>query len=334
MTGYERYMAVLRGEPCDVLPRLPILMAFAARYIGATYGEFAADHKVLVEANLRCVEDFGFDQVSVISDPYRETTGFGGEVEFVPDGVPRLLAPPLQNTKDLSTLKRPDPMVSPRMRDRVEAVAQMSAAVKGKYSILGWVEGPAAEAADLRGVTNFLMDLYDDPAFCQDLMALCVDVGIEFAKAQLEAGADTIGIGDAIVSQVSPATYAELIFSHEKRLVDEIHRLGGLVRLHICGNITHLLPKIKELKVDILDLDSPVDLKTARKVVGPEQVIVTNLDPVQEIKDGTVENIKKRVQELYREVGNPLMVGAGCEIPPATPYENLQALCEPVVYRK
>ena len=41
MTGYERYMAVLRGEPCDVLPRLPILMAFAARYIGATYGEFA-----------------------------------------------------------------------------------------------------------------------------------------------------------------------------------------------------------------------------------------------------------------------------------------------------
>ena len=43
-----------------------------------------ADHKVLVEANLRCVEDFGFDQVSVISDPYRETTGFGGEVEFVP----------------------------------------------------------------------------------------------------------------------------------------------------------------------------------------------------------------------------------------------------------
>ena len=61
--------------------------------------------------------------------------------------------------------------------------------------------------------------------------------------------------------------------------------------------------------------------------MGPEQVIVTNLDPVQEIKDGTVENIKKRVQELYREVGNPLMVGAGCEIPPATPYENLQALC-------
>ncbi|KLU38971.1 MAG: hypothetical protein AA931_11635 [Peptococcaceae bacterium 1109] len=334
MNGYDRYMAVLRGEPCDVLPRLPILMAFAAKYIGSNYGEFAADYKVLVEANLRCVEDFGFDQVSAISDPYRETTGFGGEVEFVPDGVPRLLAPPLQNTKDLGTLKQPDPHVSPRMRDRVEGVAHMSAAVKGKYSILGWVEGPAAEAADLRGVANFLMDLYDDPAFCHELMGLCVDVGIDFAKAQLEAGADTIGIGDAIVSQVSPSTYEELIFPYEKRLVDGIRGLGALVRLHICGNITHLLPKIKELDVDILDLDSPVDLKAAREVVGPGQVIVTNLDPVREIQSGTPETITAKVQALYQAVGNPLMVGAGCEIPPATPAENLRALCTPVAYCK
>ena len=43
---------------CEVSPmmcfRLPILMAFAAKYIGSNYGEFAADYKVLVEANLRC----------------------------------------------------------------------------------------------------------------------------------------------------------------------------------------------------------------------------------------------------------------------------------------
>ena len=58
----------------------------------------------------------------------------------------------------------------------------MSAAVKGKYSILGWVEGPAAEAADLRGVANFLMDLYDDPAFCHELMGLLVDVGSSLLK--------------------------------------------------------------------------------------------------------------------------------------------------------
>ncbi|NLA58673.1 MAG: uroporphyrinogen decarboxylase [Firmicutes bacterium] len=330
MNSYERYMAVVQGGSSDILPRVPILMAFAADYIGSNYGKFAADYRVLVEANLRCVKDFGFDQVSVISDPYRETQGFGGEIEFVEDGVPRLLAPPLQDTKELSSLKRPNPYESERMLDRVKAVEALAEAVKGEYSILGWVEGPAAEAADLRGVMNFLIDLMDDPEFCHSLMALCSEVGAEFAIAQLKAGADTIGIGDAIASQVSPETYAELIFPYEKRLVDHIHAAGGLVRLHICGDITHLLPKIKELGVDILDLDWMVDAAYAREVVGPAAVLVGNLDPVADVQYGRPEDIAVKLKQVYEAAGNPFLAGAGCEIPKGTPCENLKALCRPI----
>lgn len=332
MNSYERYMAVVNGEACDILPRLPILMAFAADYIGSDYGHFAAEYQVLVEANLRCIKDFGYDQVSTISDPYRETAGFGGEIEFIADGVPRLLAPPLAGTKDLSTLKTPDPYVSVRMLDRIKAVETFAEKASKQYSILGWVEGPAAEAADLRGVTTFLMDLMDDPEFCNSLMGRCSEVGAEFALAQLKAGADTIGIGDAIVSQVSPKVYSELIFPNQRYLVNRVHQAGGLVRLHICGDITHLLPQIKSLNVDILDLDWPVDLGYAREIMGRDTVLVGNLNPVSEIQDGTPEKITSRMQELYEQVGNPFMAGAGCEIPKGTPKENLKALCTPVSY--
>ena len=330
MNSYERYMAVVQGGSSDILPRVPILMAFAADYIGSNYGQFAADHRVLVEANLRCVKDFDFDQVSAISDPYRETHGFGGEIEFVEDGVPRLLAPPLQDAKDLSILKRPNPYESERMLDRVKAVEALAQKVKGEYSILGWVEGPAAEAADLRGAMNFLIDLMDDPEFCRSLMALCAEVGAEFAIAQLKAGADTIGIGDAIASQVSPETYAELIFPYEKELVDRIHAAGGLVKLHICGDITHLLPKIKELGVDILDLDWMVDVGYAREVMGRDTVLVGNLDPVADVQYGNPEDIARKMQQLYEAAGNPFLAGAGCEIPIGTPFANLKALCRPI----
>jgi len=47
-------MGVLKGEPVDFLPRVPILMQYAAEYIGSNYGAFASDHKVLVESNRRC----------------------------------------------------------------------------------------------------------------------------------------------------------------------------------------------------------------------------------------------------------------------------------------
>ncbi len=330
MNGYERYMATCRGEKSDILPRVPILMAFAAEYIGSNYGAFASDHRVLVEANLRCARDFGFDQVSAISDPFRETEGFGGEIEFVRDGVPRCVKPPLEDAKDLALLKRPVPRGSERMADRLAAIDAYREAVHGEYSVLGWIEGPAAEGADLRGVTNFLLDLIDDPIFACDLMDLCVEVGIEFGVAQIEAGADTMGVGDAIVSQISPAMYEELVFPREKRLVSALRDAGGLVRLHICGDITRHLPIIARLGVDMLDLDSMVDMEKAREAMGTGTVLTGNLNPVSAVMQGTPEEIVRGLKSIYARIGDPYMTGAGCEVPPGTPNENLKALCEAI----
>ncbi|MGD0089564.1 MAG: uroporphyrinogen decarboxylase family protein [Planctomycetota bacterium] len=332
MTSYERYLGMLQGRKVDVLPRLPILMAYAARFIGSNYAAFASDYRVLVEANLKSAEFFGFDQVSTISDPYRETQGFGAEILYVRDGVPRCVKAPLGDSTDLAQLRQPDPRQSTRMLDRVRAVAEYKKAVHGKYSILGWIEGPAAEMSTLRTPTNFLMDLIDDPDYCGRVMDLCVAAGSAFALAQLEAGADTIGIGDAIASQVSPGLYETLIWPREKLLVDAIHARGGLVRLHICGNITHLLPGIARLGCEIVDLDWQVNLVKARRVLGPKTVLVGNLNPVAGVQDSLPAKIKDDLRAMYREVGNPYMAGAGCEIPVNTPVENLQALCEPIPY--
>ena len=333
MTAYERYETLVRGEAVDVLPRLPILMAFAAEFIGSNYAAFASDYRVLAEANLACAERFGFDQLSAISDPFRETQGFGAEIDFPENSVPRCVAPPLANDKDMAQLAQPDPHTSTRMRDRVDGIAAMKKATGNAYSILGWVEGPAAEAADLRGVSEFLMDLMMDPDYACALMDRCVAVGIDFAKAQIEAGADTIGVGDAIASQVSPATYEAYIFERERQLIDGIHGAGGRVRLHICGDTTHLLPWFAKLGCDIVDLDWQVDIAHARDVLGHEQAIMGNIDPVSAVLDATPEAIRAAIAAIYARIGNRYVVGAGCEIPPGTPHENLEALCAPVPWQ-
>jgi len=232
MTPRERYEAVLAGEPVDQVPRLPILMQFAAEYIGSNYGAFASDHRVLAEANIRCAEDFGMEQLSAISDPYRETAGFGGEVVFHENAVPECVRPPLADDRDLGRLAVPDPFEAPRMRDRIDGVRLMRERTGDNYSVLGWIEGPAAEAADLRGVSEFLMDMMEEPEWCGELMDRCADAGIAFAFAQIAAGADTIGVGDAICSQISPDLYEELVLPRQQRLLAAIGEAGGR---GICG---------------------------------------------------------------------------------------------------
>jgi MtaA/CmuA family methyltransferase len=331
MNGYERYMAMIQGKEVDFIPRIPILMQFAAEYIGSDYAQFASDYQTLVKANVECAKEFGIDQLSCISDPYRETHGFGSEISYHQNGPP-ISTHPLGANKDLSLLLKPDPYQSDRMKDRISAAKYYKEKFDGKYSILGWVEGPAAEAGDLRGMIAFLMDLMEDETYACDVMDRCLEVAINFSAAQVEAGADTIGIGDAIASQVSSETYEKLIQPREKILVKAIQDKGAWVRLHICGNITHLLPGIAELGVDILDVDHMVAMEKVRNIVGERVALAGNIDPVCGVLQGNTQFIHKSVNDTYQQVGNPFMVNAGCEIPSGTPNENLAALCSPINY--
>lgn len=331
MTPRERYFAVLEGRRPDIVPRIPILMQFAAEHIGSHYGAFAADHRVLVEANLRCAADFGMDQLSTISDPYRETAGFGAEIRFHENAVPECLELPLAGLEagedGLQGLTIPDPREADRMRDRVEAVRLYKEKAGATHSILGWVEGPAALAADLRGVSTFLMDLMEEPEWCGQLMDLCVETSLQFARAQVEAGADSIGVGDAVCSQISPEIHLEWIQPRQQRLLAGIRAMGARVRLHICGQTRHLWPGLTRLPIDIFDCDHMVEMAAAREAFPPEVVLAGNLDPVSVLRFGDPETIEAQVRACQAAAGPRFMICAGCEVPSGTPPENLKALC-------
>ncbi|RRJ95575.1 hypothetical protein Ga0100231_016085 [Opitutaceae bacterium TAV4] len=339
MTSLERYLNMIDGKPADIVPRIPILMRYAAEHIGSNYGDFTADYRVLVRANQQCAADFGIDQMNTMSDPYRETEGYGAKIIYERDSGAHIDAPPLADgdldATRLAALPRPDPMNSPRMRDRIEAVRAYAAQNGATHSIMGWIEGPAAEAADVRGVENFFIDLLTDPERAGDLMDICNEVALRFAKIQIDLGADTIGIGDAVASQVSRDVYESLILPREQWIVRELkkHKPSLKVRLHICGNITHLLPGLATLGIDVIDVDHMVDMTKTREALGRGVTLAGNIDPVAEVLRGTPESIRRRLLELYELVGNPFMINAGCEIPSGTPLENLRALCEPIAWR-
>lgn len=78
MTGKERILAKLRGEPTDSLPLMPITMMFASDVASVCYGDYARDHRVLADAQV-VADRFDFDYVSAISDPAREASDLGVE---------------------------------------------------------------------------------------------------------------------------------------------------------------------------------------------------------------------------------------------------------------
>ncbi len=325
MDSHERFNKRLRGEPVDRAPNFNIMMTFAAHAIGRPLSAYYQDYRVLVAANLAVLETYNLDIVQVISDPYREAADMGAEVQFPEDGLPICKKPPLHDSTHLDQLKMVEPAEGRRMSDRLEAVRLLREKMGGHVPVMGWVEGALAEAGDLRGVSLLMSDLYEQPEWLHELLERCTATAIAFARAQVSAGADIIGLGDAVASLVSPPMYREFALPYEQRIFAAVHEMGALARLHICGNTNRILADMVQSGADIIDLDWMVDFGRAAEIFGAGPAPCGNFDPVAVMLQGTPRQVKEAVWNCLRLGGPRSISAAGCEIPDGTPPENLHA---------
>jgi MtaA/CmuA family methyltransferase len=305
----------------------PLLMQFAAHQVGKTYSDFYLDHRVLVEANIQCQNDFQIDTVSCISDPGREAEAFGGKFDYPPEAVPHCVEYAVNFDSDPASLPRPDVHRARRTLDRIEAIKLYTKRVSPDTLIIGWVEGPLASACDIMDLSEVLMAMMTEEDFTTKLLDKTLQTAKDFAASQIEAGCHIVGIGDAICSQISPDQYEQWIEPRHRELVEWIHEKGALAKIHICGNITHLLGSLKRVGMDILDLDWQVDLQKAYEILGDDVIRCGNLDPAGVIENKEPAEIKRLTMEIIeQERGRPFMLSGGCEITPLTPPENLKAM--------
>lgn len=264
------------------------------------------------------------DAVGLISDPYRETAAFGAKVTFPDEQVPRCLEILVRSQEDILQLKKPDVYACERTLDRIRAGEALRKQVGSDVPVIGWIEGPLAESCDLAGVNEVLLKIFMEPDFVKRIIDRTMPTAKEFAKAQVEAGCDIIGVGDAICSQVDVETYREFVKEKHQELFEYIQSLGAKVKLHICGNITHLLEDIREVKPDIVDIDWMVDMDHAMEKLGSDIIRCGNLDPVSVIQDLSPEEIRNETALLCKkEEGRPFIFSGGCEITVNTPKEHL-----------
>jgi len=324
----ERVIEHIKGGQVDHLPNMPITMMFAADWSGVPYHVYATQASAMASAQMRVCEEFGFDHVSIISDPAVEAADLGAAVVFFEDQPPALddTLALLKDKSVLGRLAQIEPSSGRRMSNRIEGVRLLREQVSKEILVEGWVEGPCAEGADLRGINDLMTDFYDDPEFVSDLFAFVIDNAMRFARAQIDAGADIIGVGDAAASLVGPKLYRKFVLSFEKQLVDTIHAAGCLVRLHICGKTLGMAADIATLGCDIVDIDFPNPLDAVRAAVGPDTMLLGNLDPVRLLRDSPAIRVTREIEMCHSQAGARYIVGAGCEIPRDTAAPNIKAL--------
>jgi len=330
MTSLERVRRTLRGEEIDHLVAQPFCMMFAAEYSGFKYVDYTRDHRKVVEAQLRLVDDFGIDGVVLSTDPARELIDLVGDgsIDWIDNQGPVVNEERayMDDPRKLLKLKPADPLGGGRMHDRVMGVEKLRKAVGNDVSVIGWIEGPISFASELRGINHVMEDLILDEQVACDLFDFAVEQEVAFARAQLDAGADTIGMGESATCLLGPKHYETFVLPRQKKILEMIRESHphATLRFHCCGNTTHLLKCIATLPADIIELDYLVDLSVTRPTFS--QTISGNVSTVETLLTGTPDDVYAAARRCHRGAGANFIVGSGCDVAPMTPHDNLRAL--------
>jgi MtaA/CmuA family methyltransferase len=326
MTGLERTLSFINGEPVDHPPFHPIIMRWAAKYSGIKYRDFCLDPISKCRAMLLCAKDFDIDWVTVMSDPWAEASAFGIQIDYPENNLPIYTGGHLPDAVTASKIRSYNPLENVRCLNRMKEIREFKRLSGNEKFIVGWVEGPVAEYVDLRGASNASLDLLLEPEAVEKTMDIIVTSAMEFIFHQIKAGAHCIGIGDAFCSQIGPELYNQFAFKRQKRLVEHIHSEGAVAKLHICGNTESILNEMIQTGADIIDIDHLVpSMEGFVSLLDKHQVFSGKADPVTIIQDGTPETILHTVIDNIRETDGRCIISAGCEITPGTTDVNMRA---------
>ena len=323
MNNRDKLYALLNGKTSSV-PFMPIFMRFCARRGNVAYRDFVLDAVSHCEANISVAERFGSCWVNVMSDPWCELDAYGGKIDYVADDLPLNQEIFCRTIDDAAHVCDMNIWNNHRTRGRLEQLQLFRQRCADRFSICGWVEGPVAEYCDWRGMENAFLDFYDDPGRVEAAIETILRNAERFINAQIDAGADCIGIGDAACSQIGRDFYLQFARDGEKRLIDAIHRRGAIAKLHICGNTSAILPDMISTGADIIDIDHLVrDMSGTVGLLAEHQFFCGNLDPVSVIQDGSFDAIRSAVKFALAQAPGKLIISGGCEITPDTPDDHL-----------
>ncbi len=334
MTSKERCLAVLNHNKPDRTPFFPLMMFFAADRAKVDYRTYSTDANALIEAQLNLYENYMVDAVTVSTDSYRLSADLGGEMDYPLNATPHLKTPLISCEDDFKKLSLPDVMKKgSRTRNRIETIEGLSKHLKQKALITGWVEMPFAEVADWLGVEEMMYMLYDEPEFVHQMLDFAADIEIEFAKAQIAAGADLIGCGDAAASLISAALFEEFALPYQKKVASGIRAAGAYSKLHICGNTNATIHLMAQNGVDLVNIDSMTDFDKACEVfTAANMAFKGNASPVDDLADATPQHAENKGLELLEKAkGKNFMLSCGCEIPAKTPDETYFAFAKTVL---
>ena len=305
---------------------IPILSFPCVRLLGVTVRELITDSELQAKG-MKLVADRVRSAAAVsLMDLSVEAECFGATVRFSDDEVPTVLGRLVNDMDEAEALAVPE-VGAARSGIYVDAIRKAVKLIEDRPTFAGMI-GPFSLAARLLDVTEIMMDCYDDPDMVHLVLEKCTDFLVEYAKAYREAGADGIMMAEPVSGLLSPALEEEFSSPYVKKIVDAVQDDSFLVIYHNCGdNTPRMIDSMLSAGASAYHFGNAVDMAEMMEKFPADVPVMGNVDPAGVLRQGTPETVREATLSVMKRCSayKNFVISSGCDIPPATPWENIDA---------
>ncbi|MFP3154515.1 hypothetical protein LQZ18_08830 [Lachnospiraceae bacterium ZAX-1] len=257
--------------------------------------------------------------------------GLGGEIAFSGNGAPTILSPLVAQKEDISSLDIQAALRSPKVQWLKEVASQTIQLNKSHRSIFVSGRAPFTLAGQLLGLETLSKSIYKDKALVEKILDFTTELAVAYYEFMLEvSGIDGIFIADPSGSGdvVSARHFQTYVVPYLTKVVKRLAGYQKLSLVHICGNITDRLHLLVQTGIQMVSVDSKVDLERAAEILGGKIGLAGNVNPVTTIEQKSKDDVYRESTSCLNAVAQKggFMLLPGCDLSAKASEENVKAL--------
>ena len=336
MNSIERTLRTLSFQPVDRVPVDLHNFMVIPRFLGVDdYAEFYKNGEAMAEGQIKAWERYGHDILMVENGTAALAEACGVQVEYLKDSAPVAKTPAISSLDEVDRLVIPDPYKDPLLSELLKATRIIVEEIGDQAYVIGRADqGPFSLACEIRGMSEFLMDLALGEKLdkAHQLLDFCRQVCERYVLAQIEQGAHATSIGESPSGPdvISPKYYREFAYPYVKTLVSNLKKNDITLAYHICGNSSPIIEDMVSTGAAIIEIDQKADQQTSKAAAAGKATLLGPIDPSEVMAYGTPELVMEKCNEALENLspGGGFILGPGCALPPSTPDDNIDAMIE------
>lgn len=315
----------------EIKKALPVLSFPAVQLLGITVKELISDSAKQAEGMAKVAARTDAAAAVSLMDLSVEAEAFGATIRVSDNEVPTVTGRLVHDEEEAEALAVP-PVGAARTGMYVEAIGKALPLITDRPVLAGMI-GPFSLAARLLDVTEIMMDCYDEPDMVHTVLKKSADFLIEYGKAYKAVGANGIVMAEPVAGLLSPALEEEFSAPYVKQIVDALQDENFIIIYHNCGNNTiKMIDSILSTGSAAYHFGNSIDMEEMLTHIPETTVAMGNVDPAGEFLGGTPASIREATLDVMKRCCKykNFVISSGCDIPPRSSWENIDAFFEAV----